>query len=66
MPILDGYEATQQFRQHENSDHRVVIIGVTAHAMVGDREKCIESGMDDYLSKPIKLENLRALLERWL
>jgi two-component system CheB/CheR fusion protein len=66
MPILDGYEATQQFRQQENSQRRMVIIGLTAHAMVGDREKCLEAGMDDYLSKPIKLENLRALLERWL
>jgi two-component system, chemotaxis family, sensor kinase Cph1 len=66
MPILDGYEATQQFRRQEDLHHRVVIIGLTAHAMVGDREKCLEAGMDDYVSKPIKLEDLRALLERWL
>ncbi len=65
MPTLDGYEATQQFRQYEKSQHRTVVIGVTARAMVGDRKKCLEAGMDDYLSKPIKIEDLRALLERW-
>jgi signal transduction histidine kinase len=66
MPILDGYEATRRFRQYEDSQRRTPIIGLTAHAMVGDREKCLEIGMDDYLSKPIKLKDLRTVLERWL
>ncbi|NJR64611.1 MAG: response regulator [Leptolyngbyaceae cyanobacterium CRU_2_3] len=66
MPVLDGYEATRRLRQiEEGSQRRTVLIGVTAHAMVGDREKCLECGMDDYLSKPIKLKNLKALVERW-
>lgn len=66
MPRLDGYEATRQFRQHEPSGQHTHIIGLTANAMRGDREKCLEAGMDDYLSKPIDLENLADLLEAWI
>lgn len=73
MPILDGYEATRQLRlqerrrlQQSGQMHRTTVIGVTAYAMVGDHEKCLAAGMDDYLSKPIKLKDLKNLLERWL
>jgi two-component system, chemotaxis family, sensor kinase Cph1 len=73
MPVLDGYEATRQLRQQERyrlqqteQFHRTTIIGVTAYAMVGDQEKCLAAGMDDYLSKPIKLKDLKDVLERWL
>ncbi|MBF2047820.1 MAG: response regulator [Elainella sp. C42_A2020_010] len=72
MPILDGYEATRQLRIQESQrsqqgqPHRTTVIGVTAYAMVGDQEKCLAAGMDDYLSKPIKLNDLKSLLERWL
>ncbi|WP_190803019.1 ATP-binding protein [Leptolyngbya sp. FACHB-261] len=66
MPVLDGYEATRQLRQRQSQEHRTIVIGVTAYAMVGDQEKCLAAGMDDYLSKPIKMKDLNAHLERWL
>src|SRR5580658_10219855 len=62
MPEMDGYEATRLIRL---SSHRPRIIAVTAHAMVGDREKCRAAGMDDYLSKPLQFIELIAALERW-
>jgi len=70
MPVLNGYEATQELRQREAAAPSeapvVVIVGVTAYAMTGDREKCLACGMDDYLSKPFRLKDLVALLEKWL
>ncbi|MEO1400122.1 MAG: response regulator [Cyanobacteria bacterium J06635_1] len=66
MPVLDGYAATQQLRRREGKQRRTVVIGVTAAAMAGDREKCLIAGMDDYLSKPIRLEALKDLLEQWV
>ena len=66
MPVLDGYEATRRLRQREDGRRHTVVIGVTASALVGDREKCLAVGMDDYLSKPIRLEPLRTLLEHWI
>ncbi len=66
LPELDGYETTRYIRQRETTCSRMPIVGVTAHAMVGDREKCLAAGMDDYLSKPIQLDDLEALLEKWL
>jgi PAS domain S-box-containing protein len=66
MPQMDGYEASQQVRQHEKALGRkpAYIIAMTANAMQGDREKCIEASMNDYLSKPVKDSELRAALGR--
>ncbi len=66
MPEMDGFEATQAIRELEVGDSRVPIIALTANAMQGDRERCIECGMDDYLSKPIALDKLAGALHRWL
>ena len=61
MPGIDGFETTRRIRSQE-SDARTPIIAVTARAMSGDRERCLEAGMDDYVSKPISLEALRQAL----
>jgi CheY-like chemotaxis protein len=67
MPKMDGFTATRLIRQREReqSSGRIPIIALTANAMRGDRERCLEAGMDDYLSKPITLPALQATLERW-
>jgi len=67
MPELDGFEATAAIRRSEALTGRhIPIIGLTAHAMEGDREKCLDAGMDDYLSKPTSLEKLSRVLRKWL
>ena len=66
MPELDGYEATRRIRNEEGESGRIPIIALTANAMKGDREKCLEAGMDDFISKPLRADDLRAALEQWL
>jgi signal transduction histidine kinase/ActR/RegA family two-component response regulator len=66
MPEMDGFEATASIRARERGETRLPIIALTANATDGDRERCIEAGMDDYLAKPVKLDTLRAVLEHWL
>ncbi|MEG9856945.1 ATP-binding protein [Stenotrophomonas sepilia] len=67
MPVLDGYAATHRWRaeEAETGRARLPIIAMTANAMAGDRERCLQAGMDDYLSKPIARATLHALLQRW-
>ncbi|KAF1848518.1 uncharacterized protein K460DRAFT_403798 [Cucurbitaria berberidis CBS 394.84] len=67
MPHCDGYEATRLIRKHSNPEIRnVLIIAMTASAIEGDREKCLESGMNNYLAKPVRAQTLKALLESYL
>jgi signal transduction histidine kinase/CheY-like chemotaxis protein len=67
MPVMDGFEATRRIRQYEaETGTRTPIVAMTANAMTGDRERCLESGMDDYLSKPIRVEALREMLQKHL
>ncbi|MFA5902980.1 MAG: PAS domain S-box protein [Desulfobacula sp.] len=74
MPEMDGYEATQKIREIEkhisgnltNRPFRTPLIAMTAHAMKGYREKCIEADMDDYLTKPLKRKDLIAMVEKWV
>jgi len=67
MPELDGYEATKKIREIEKKKrkNKTIIIALTAHALKGDREKCLTSGMDDYLSKPFTIQELKEILEKW-
>jgi CheY-like chemotaxis protein len=65
MPRMDGYTATAQVRQHERPGQHVPIIAMTAGALAEDKQRCLAAGMDDYLPKPIDLEQLRAALNRW-
>jgi PAS domain S-box-containing protein len=66
MPEMDGYEATLAIRRQTGPESRVPIIALTAHAMYGDRERCVAAGMNDYISKPVKIEALRTILTKWL
>lgn len=66
MPEMDGAEATSLIRAHQETiDASVPIIGVTAHAMEEDRQRCLDAGMDDYLAKPVKQDALSAILGKW-
>ncbi len=66
MPEMDGYQATREIREREENGIHIPIIALTANAMKGDREECLEAGMDDFLTKPMKKEELQAIFGRWL
>jgi CheY-like chemotaxis protein len=63
MPFMDGFEATKRIRGMPAT--QPVIIAVTANALVGERERCLNSGMDDYLSKPFQAEQLITIVQKW-
>jgi CheY-like chemotaxis protein/HPt (histidine-containing phosphotransfer) domain-containing protein len=72
MPEMDGLEATRVIRERQqdksrypNYDDQIIIVAMTASAMPGDRDKCISAGMDDYLAKPVRPEDIRSVVERW-
>jgi PAS domain S-box-containing protein len=66
MPKLDGYDTTRELRRREGADRHTIVIAMTAYAMPADRQKCLEAGMDDYLAKPVLIEDLERVLQKFL
>ncbi len=66
MPEMDGFEACREIRNRDLGGARIPVIAITANAMKGDRERCLAAGMDDYVSKPFKQDDLKNVIEKWI
>jgi signal transduction histidine kinase/CheY-like chemotaxis protein len=66
MPVMDGYESTRRIRENERHNKKTIIIAMTANALEGDRERCLQAGMDDYIAKPFKRSDFREILVKWI
>ena len=66
MPVMDGLEATRRIRELEAGGQRTPIVALTANAMMGQLERCLEAGMDDYLTKPLDITRLQDVLDRFM
>lgn len=66
MPVMDGYEATEEIRRREGDQKHTPIVALTAHAVASNRQRCLEIGMDDFVTKPVTTDQLRRVLENWI
>lgn len=66
MPIMDGFEAARKIREQEGPNQKIPIVALTANVVAGIDEECQEAGMDDVLNKPVQLDNMQAMLDKWL
>jgi len=66
MPIMDGFEACRTIRELEGPNQKIPIVALTANVVAGIDQECLQAGMDDILNKPVQLDNMQAMLDKWL